>query len=215
MEYSLTPPEIRVLGALIEKEQTVPETYPLSLNGLLSACNQKSSRYPVVDYDESDIFAALDGLRHLGFAAEISGGSRVSKYAQRFTETLNLGRRETAILCILLLRGQQTVGEIKGRSERIYSFSDLDEVELVLRKLLEREEGALVQKFAPAAGMKEARWGQTLGGFAEQTVAEPVTTAAAHAATSPLADRVTALEHSLDSLRQEVADLRRTLESVL
>ena len=174
MDYSLTPPEIRVLGALIEKENTVPETYPLSLNSLVSACNQKSSRYPVVEYDESDVLNAIDGLRHVGFAAEISGGARVKKYAQRFTEKLNLGRRETAILCVLLLRGQQTPGEIKGRCERIYSFSDLEEVDLILRKLMEREEGVLAQKFAPAPGMKEARFGQTLGGFLEQAVAEPV-----------------------------------------
>ncbi len=215
MDYSLTPPEIRVLGALIEKENTVPETYPLSLNSLVSACNQKSSRYPVVEYDESDVLNAIDGLRHVGFAAEISGGARVKKYAQRFTEKLNLGRRETAILCVLLLRGQQTLGEIKGRCERIYSFSDLEEVDLILRKLLEREEGVLAQKFAPAPGMKEARFGQTLGGFLEQAVAEPVAAASSHAGSGPLGDRVTALEHEVDTLRQEVASLRAMLEAVL
>ena len=210
MEYSLTPAEVRVLGSLIEKEQTVPETYPLSLNGLLVACNQKSSRYPVVEYQESDIYTALDGLRHLGFAAEITGGSRVAKYAQRFTEKLNLGRRETGILCVLLLRGQQTVGEIKGRCERIYAFSDLDEVELVLRKLMEREEGALVQRFPPSPGMKEARYGQTLGGFQEAAPAP-----AASAPTGGLADRVASLESELAALREEVASLRARLEAVL
>ena len=215
MDYSLTPPEIRVLGALIEKENTVPETYPLSLNSLVSACNQKSSRYPVVEYDESDVLNAIDSLRHVGFAAEISGGARVKKYAQRFTEKLNLGRRETAILCVLLLRGQQTPGEIKGRCERIYSFSDLEEVDLILRKLMEREEGVLAQKFAPAPGMKEARFGQTLGGFLEQAVAEPVAAASIHAGSGPLGDRVTALEHEVDTLRQEVASLRAMLEAVL
>lgn len=215
MDYSLTPPEIRVLGALIEKENTVPETYPLSLNSLVAACNQKSSRYPVVEYDESDVLNAIDGLRHVGFAAEISGGARVKKYAQRFTEKLNLGRRETAILCVLLLRGQQTPGEIKGRCERIYSFSDLEEVDLILRKLMEREEGVLAQKFAPAPGMKEARFGQTLGGFQEQAVAEPVAAASSHTGSGPLADRVTSLEHEVDALRQEVASLRAMLEAVL
>ena len=210
MEYSLTPAEVRVLGALIEKEQTVPETYPLSLNGLLVACNQKSSRYPVVEYQESDIYTALDGLRHLGFAAEITGGGRVSKYAQRFTEKLNLGRRETAILCILLLRGQQTAGEIKGRCERIYAFSDLEEVELVLRKLMEREDGALVQKFPPSTGMKEARYGQTLGGFQEAAAVQPQAVAS-----TGLGDRVSALESELSALREEVASLRAKLEAVL
>ncbi len=215
MDYSLTPPEIRVLGALIEKENTVPETYPLSLNSLVAACNQKSSRFPVVEYDESDVIEAIDGLRHVGFAAEISGGSRVKKYAQRFTEKLNLGRRETAILCVLLLRGQQTPGEIKTRCERIYGFSDLEEVDLILRKLMEREEGVLVQKFAPAPGMKEARFGQTLGGFLEQAVAEPIASVTSHSSGGPLGDRVTALEHEVDALRQEVASLRAMLEAVL
>jgi hypothetical protein len=214
VEYSLTPPEIRVLGALIEKEHTVPETYPLSLNSLLSACNQKSSRYPVVDYDESDVSGAIDGLRRLGFAAEISGGARVPKYAQRFIEKLNLGRRETAILCVLLLRGQQTVGEIKGRCERIYGFSDLEEVELVLRKLMERAEGALVQKFAPAPGMKEARYGQTLGGFVEQAVAD-LTAPSSAPVGGVLADRVLSLEYEVANLREELNQLRAKLEAVL
>jgi uncharacterized protein YceH (UPF0502 family) len=213
VEYSLTPPELRVLGALIEKENTVPETYPLSLNGLLVACNQKSSRYPVVEYEESDIYQAIDGLRHLGFAAEITGGSRVTKYAQRFTEKLNMGRRETAILCVLMLRGQQTLGEIKGRTERIYSFGDLDEVETVVHKLMSREDGALIQEFAPARGMKEARFGQTLGGFAEQAIAEPA--AAATAAGGSTAERISNLESEVSELRREVAALRATLESVL
>jgi uncharacterized protein YceH (UPF0502 family) len=214
VEYSLTPPEVRVLGALIEKENTVPETYPLSLNSLIAACNQKSSRYPVVDYDESDVAGAIDGLRRLGFAAEISGGGRVPKYAQRFTEKLNLGRREIAILCILLLRGQQTVGEIKGRCERIYGFSDLEEVELVLRKLMEREEGALVQKFAPAPGMKESRYGQTLGGFVEQAVADQ-TVPASSPGGGVLADRVLSLEYEVANLREELNQLRAKLEAVL
>jgi uncharacterized protein YceH (UPF0502 family) len=214
VEYSLTPPEVRVLGALIEKENTVPETYPLSLNSLIAACNQKSSRYPVVDYDESDVSGAIDGLRRLGFAAEISGGGRVPKYAQRFTEKLNLGRREIAILCILLLRGQQTVGEIKGRCERIYGFSDLEEVELVLRKLMDREEGALVQKFAPAPGMKESRYGQTLGGFVEQSVADQ-TAPASSPSGGVLADRVLSLEYEVANLREELNQLRAKLEAVL
>ncbi len=213
VEYNLTPPEIRVLGALIEKEHTVPETYPMSLNGLLSACNQKSSRYPVVEYDESDVRDAIALLRQRGFAAEITGGGRVAKYAQRFTEKLNLGRRETALLCVLLLRGQQTPGEIKGRTELIYSFSDLEEVELVLRRLMEREDGALAQKFAPAPGMKEARYGQTLGGFMEAAIAEAP--AAAGAVTSPLADRVLSLEYEVANLREEVSALRARLEAVL
>ncbi len=127
MNDILSPVEIRVLGALMEKESTTPEYYPLSLNSLVAACNQKTNRWPVTDYTEGDLQGAIEALRYRGFAAVITGGSRVAKYAQRFTEKINLGRRENAILCVLMLRGPQTVGEIKGRTERMYAFADLEE----------------------------------------------------------------------------------------
>ena len=200
MDNPLHPAEVRVLGALIEKESTTPEYYPLTLNSLVAACNQKSNRWPVTEYDEGEVMTALDGLRARGFAASITGGSRVTKYAQRFTEKLNLGRRETAILCVLMLRGQQTPGEIKGRTERIYSFSDLDETETVLQKMID---GDLVQKLAPAAGMKEARFTHTFGGVLDKPVAEQ------------RVDRISALEAEVSRLREEVADLRRRLDEVL
>ena len=206
----LKHPEVRVLGSLIEKENTTPEYYPLTLNALVAACNQKSNRFPVTDLDDAAVLDALTGLRGHGFAAEIVGGGRVPKYAQRFTEKLNLGRRETAILCVLMLRGQQTLGELKGRTERMYAFADLDEVETVVRKLINRPEGALVQEFVPAPGMKEPRYGQTLGGFLEQAIAET-----APAGVSPSHDRLSALETEVASLREEVAELRRKLEEVL
>jgi len=204
MDNPLHPAEVRVLGALIEKESTTPEYYPLTLNSLVAACNQKSNRWPVTEYDEGEVMTALDGLRARGFAASITGGSRVTKYAQRFTEKLNLGRRETAILCVLMLRGQQTPGEIKGRTERVYEFGDLEEVEMVLQKLAAREDGALTQKLAAAPGMKEPRWAQTLGGPVEYTA--PV-----HSGT----DRMATLEAEVTKLREEVADLRRRLDEVL
>ena len=210
MNIVLKNPEVRVLGCLIEKENTTPEYYPLTLNALMAACSQKSNRFPITEFDESTILNALAGLRGYGFAAEIIGGGRVPKYAQRFTEKLNLGRRETAILCVLMLRGQQTFGEIKGRTERLYGFADLDEVETVVRKLINRPEGALVQEFAPAPGMKEPRYGQTLGGFLEQAVAD-----APQATAPPSHDRLSALEAEVATLRGEVADLRRRLEEVL
>lgn len=200
----LTPEEVRVLGALLEKEATTPEYYPLTLNSLLAACNQKSNRWPVVDFGEGEVHRALDGLRARGAAAEIIGNGRVSKYAQRYTEKLNLGRRETAILCVLLLRGPQTLGEIKGRTERVYEFADLDEVELVLQKLAAREDGALTQKLPASPGMKEPRWAQTLGGPVEFTARD---------ASSP--DRVAMLEAEVAKLREEVAELRRRLDEVL
>ena len=138
----------------------------------------------------------------MGFAAEITGGSRVSKYAQRFTEKLNLGRRETALICVLLLRGQQTLNELKIRAERMYNFSDLEEVEMVLQKL-----GEMVTKLAPASGMKEPRYMHLLGGPVDAVAAPPERSA------SP--DRIGALEAEVSRLREEVAELRRMLEQVL
>jgi uncharacterized protein YceH (UPF0502 family) len=205
-ELVLSAPEIRVLGALIEKEITTPEYYPLTLHSLVAACNQKSNRWPVTEYADNDVLAALSDLRSHGFAAEISGVSRVAKYGQRFTEKLNMGRRETAILCVLMLRGRQTLGELKGRTERMYGFSDLDEVELVLQKLIDRPEGALARKLAPAAGMKEPRYAQSLGDLTEESTV---------AATAPASDRLSALEAEVERLRSEVAELKRRLDEVL
>jgi uncharacterized protein YceH (UPF0502 family) len=204
----LTPEEVRVLGALLEKEATTPEYYPLTLNSLVAACNQKSNRWPVVEYGEGDVHHALDGLRAKGMAAEIIGNGRVSKYAQRYTEKLNMGRRESAILCVLLLRGPQTLGEIKGRTERVYEFADLEEVELVLQKLAAREDGPLTQKLAPAPGMKEPRWAQTLGGPVEFSAPAVVREVSG-------GERIAALESEVAKLREEVADLRRRLDEAL
>jgi hypothetical protein len=207
MDTPLSPVELRVLGALIEKEVTTPEYYPLSLNALVTACNQKSNRWPVVEFEDADVLHAIEVLRHLGFASEITGGSRVAKYRQRFTETLNMGRRETAILCVLMLRGQQTLGEIKGRTDRLYQFTDLEEVELVLQKLMERPEGALAVKLAPAPGMKEPRYAQLLGGPVDAGHEAAPVANAAH-------NRMGALEEEVQQLRKEVEDLRARLEEV-
>ncbi len=182
----------------------------MTLNGLTAACNQKSNRFPVTEYSDRDIQEGLAGLRSHGYAAEITGGGRVSKYAQRFTEKLNLGRRETAVLCVLMLRGQQTLGEIKGRTDRLYGFADLDEVEMVLRKLMERPEGAFVQKLAPSPGMKEPRFAQTLGG--------PVDPAALQQPSSGppgTAERLLNLENEVAELRAELAQLKQRLDEVL
>lgn len=202
MDNPLHPIELRVLGALIEKESTTPEYYPMTLNSLIAACNQKTSRWPVTEYTEDEVQAGLDGLKVRGYAATITGGGRVAKFAQRFTEKLNLGRRETAILCVLILRGQQTVGEIKGRTERMYSFADLDETETVLQKMIDRAEGALVQR------LPHARYAHTLGGAVEVSAAVPTGSGGA-------GDRLGALETEVARLREEVADLRRRLDEVL
>lgn len=203
IENPLDPVELRVLGTLIEKETTTPEYYPMSLNALVAACNQKTNRWPVTEYTEDDLISGIEGLKTRGYAASITGGSRVTKFAQRFTEKLNLGRRETAILCVLMLRGPQTVGEIKGRTERMYEFADLDETETVLHKM-----DTMVQKLAHAPGTKEPRWVHTLGGAVEMPTAPAAT--ATHTG-----DRISALEAEVAQLREEVAELRRRLDAVL
>ncbi|HWF09374.1 MAG TPA: DUF480 domain-containing protein [Bryobacteraceae bacterium] len=208
MDNPLSAIELRVLGALIEKENTTPEYYPMSLNSLLAACNQKTNRWPVTEYTEGDVTEGLDDLKARGFAASITGGSRVTKFAQRFTEKLNLGRRETAILCVLMLRGPQTIGEIKGRTERLYAFPDLDETETVLQKMIDRAEGALVQKLPHAPGTKEPRYAQTLGG--------PVDVAPALSHPAPQGnERLAAVEAEVARLREELDELRRRLDAVL
>jgi uncharacterized protein YceH (UPF0502 family) len=200
--------EARVLGALIEKEATTPEYYPLSLNALVNACNQKSNRYPVVDYDEDTVSDALDRLKYKHWAAVIVGSGRVHKYAQRIAESLNLGRRELAVLGVLLLRGPQTLGEIKDRTERTYAFADLEETERVLEKMAEWPAGALAKKLSKLPGQKDARYMHLLSG-------EPVMDAESSAMLAQQSGgRVSQLEAEVAELKTEVADLRRRLEEL-
>ena len=193
--------EVRVLGAMIEKEATTPEYYPLSLNALVNACNQKSNREPVMELDEDGVRTALEGLREQRLAVVISGGSRVLKFGQRISETLNLGRRELAVLCVLLLRGPQTLGELKDRSERMYSFADLAETERVLEKLAEWPSGALAVKLTRQPGQKEARYAHLLGGEpSNEAMKEPVPSGSS---------RVTQLEETVMQLRSELDVLNK------
>ena len=198
--------EVRVLGSLLEKEIATPDYYPMSLNALVNACNQKSNREPVVSYDDATVERALEGLRAKGLAVRITGDSRVPKHGQRFTETLNLGRREAALLCVLMLRGPQTVGELRGRSERLYAFEDLEGVETTLHHLAER---GLAMRLARQAGSREARYAHLLAGEVEVSE-EPA--AAPPARGSALEERVTALERELADLRREFDDFRRRFE---
>lgn len=197
--------EVRVLGSLIEKEGTTPEYYPLSLNALINACNQKSNREPIVQFDEEIVRSALESLREKGFATVISGVSRVTKFGQRISETLNLGRRELAVLSVLLLRGPQTLGEIKDRSERMYSFADLSETERVLEKMGQWPNIPLVTKMGRQPGQKEARYAHLLSG--EPVVAEP-------AEQATVGSRSANLEETVQQLRTEVDDLKRRLEDL-
>ncbi|HZU25338.1 MAG TPA: YceH family protein [Bryobacteraceae bacterium] len=203
-EPLLSPVEARVLGALIEKEITTPEYYPLSLNALVNACNQKSNRDPVVAYDDDTVEDALELLRAKGLAVRITGsGSRVPKHAHRFGEKFNFGRRELAILCELMLRGPQTVGELRNRSERMHRFDDLEQVETILQRLMEHEPDPLVLRMARQPGEKEARYAQLLSGEPQAATA-----GAAEQADVPRGDRITELETEVGRLREELASLR-------
>ncbi|MGH9639490.1 MAG: YceH family protein [Bryobacteraceae bacterium] len=197
--------EVRAIGALIEKEATTPDYYPLSLNALVNACNQRSNREPVVDYTEDDVSEAILRLRDKGLAAAITGGGRVTKYGQRISETLNLGRRELAILCTLLLRGPQTLGEIKDRSERMHAFADLAETERVLEKLAEWPGGSVVTKFARRPGQKEARYSHLLAG-------EPAAAEAPMDSAPAGSSRLERLEEEVRQLRAELSELKNRLD---
>jgi uncharacterized protein YceH (UPF0502 family) len=208
MDCQLDVAEARVLGALLEKESATPEYYPLSLNALVNACNQKSNREPVVSYDDDTVEAALEGLRAKGLAQRITGRDvRVPKHAQSFTEKFNLGRREAAVMCLLLLRGPQTVGELRGRSERLYTFDDLEAVENTVAHLAEM---SFVQKLARLPGSREARWAHLLSGDVE-TPEEPAEVHSAERGPSDR-ERIAALERDVAELRRTVEELKRVLE---
>jgi hypothetical protein len=204
--------EVRVLGALLEKEITTPDYYPLSLNALVNACNQKSNRDPVMTLDESAVRQALDSLNEKNLAGQVtSADSRVPKHAHRLQEVFNFDRREMAVLCVLLLRGPQTPGELRGRTERMYKFDDLGVVESALHRLMEREP-PLVMKLARQPGTKESRYAHLLAGemeaWSEPAEAQPV-------AAPGIRDeqRIARLETELESLRKEVTHLRQQLDT--
>ena len=208
MGIQLDDAEVRVLGALMEKEIATPEYYPLSLNALVNACNQKSNREPVVAYDESTVEDALEGLRQKSLATRLTGRDiRVPKHAQRFTEELNLGRREAALLCLLFLRGPQTVGELRGRSDRLYQFDDLEAVDTTLHHLSEL---GLVIRLSRYAGSREARWAHLLAGQPDAGVEEGHPSAPPGQA--PIADRIAQLEREMAALRLEFDEFRKRFE---
>lgn len=166
----LSAVEARVLGALVEKETTTPEYYPLSVNALVSACNQKNNREPVMTLTEEEIRHALHGLEDQGFSGVARGTEgRVTKYEHRLQEVFNFTRGETAVVCVLLLRGPQTPGELRGRTERIYRFEELEDVAGVLQKLMQREE-PLAAALPRQPGTKEVRYVELLSGSVESHV---------------------------------------------
>ncbi len=199
MDLLLHPVEVRVLGSLLEKEVTTPEYYPLSLNALINACNQKSNRDPVVSFDEATVEQALQSLRDKGLLLAISGaGSRVQKYGHRISEKLNLGRPELAILCELMLRGPQTLGELRTRAERMHPFDDLEQVQSVIDRLPE-----LITKLDRRPGEKESRYAHLLSGTPAASHAQPEVSAL------PRPDRIGILEAEVAQLRNELEDLKQ------
>jgi uncharacterized protein YceH (UPF0502 family) len=205
MGIQLDDVEARVLGALMEKEVSTPEYYPLSLNALVNACNQKSNREPVVSYDEDTVETALAGLRAKGLAVRLSGHDmRVPKHSHRLSEVINLGRREAAVVCVLMLRGPQTAGELRSRTERLYQFDDLEAVDACLTRLMEWEPEPLVARLPRQVGYKEVRYAHLLSG---EPPAAPVAQVANTRETRD--DTIARLLASVDRLEAEVADLKR------
>ncbi|HWR15313.1 MAG TPA: YceH family protein [Terriglobales bacterium] len=207
MDLIFSPVEIRVLGSLMEKDITTPDYYPLSLNALVNACNQKSNREPVMELDDNSVRDALSSLAEKRLAGPTSSAdSRVTKYEHRMQEVFNFTRRETAIICVLLLRGPQTPGELRGRTERMFQFEDLADVQATLQKLMQREP-SLVKVLPRQPGTKEARYMHLFSGDIESyevPAAAPPTQAVSD-------DRLVHLEGEVSTLRQEVAELRQQI----
>ena len=205
MDILLTDSEARVLGSLMEKEMATPDYYPLSLNALINACNQKSNRNPVVSYSEDEVQYALRGLQESKLVRQ-SNVSRVPKYEQIFTQELNFVSREAAIICVLLVRGPQTVGEIRGRTERLHTFGDLEEVQETLASLEEME---LVKKLPRQPGRKESRYAHLLSG--EPQVSgneEAVQNEPDKILVRKKDDRLDALEQQVEELHEELKNLQ-------
>lgn len=208
MELELSTVECRVLGCLIEKSITTPENYPLSLNSLVNACNQKSNRQPVTDLDEPEVLEALDELRgqHLCYRVD-TAGSRVPKFKYAIPEKWEFTNKHLAILCELLIRGPQTPGELRNRGDRMYSFLDLHEVETTLEALQNHEAGGFVQKLPVLPGKKEARFAHLLGGEIEIGDRDETTTPVVQSRPSRN-ERLDQLENEIARLKSEIEDLK-------
>lgn len=210
MKYELTATEARVIGCLLEKQVTTPEQYPLSVNGVVTACNQKTNREPVMNLSESDVQEQLDNLVKRHFLRTVSGfGNRVTKYEQRFCNSefgnLKLSAAEVAVITTLLLRGAQTPGELRSRASRMYEFSDMVEVESTLENLATREDGPYVIRLAREPGKRESRYMHLFCGEVDEAVAA--------------ADQLPAasgdLQARVEMLETEVAELKQRLDSLL
>jgi uncharacterized protein len=208
VDQTLTDIEVRVLGALIEKEITTPDYYPMSLNALVAACNQSSNRNPVMHLDEGAVVEAADGLREKKLVHRVDRGeSRVVKYRHVLYEAMNWGRPVIGVMCVLMLRGPQTVGEIRTRSNRLYDFTSLDEVELTLNSLMNGD-APLVTRLPRQAGQKEVRFAHLLSGEVQFT--EPETPVEIES--EPQEDRITKLEREIEELKRQFQEFRKQFE---
>jgi len=219
MNIVFTPNEARVVGCLIEKETTTPDQYPLSLNALTNACNQKTNREPVLELSEADVQQSVDSLMKKYMVSDKSAGygGRVTKYKHRFCNTefgsLKFSKQELGIICVMLLRGPQTPGELRSRTNRLCEFADAEEVEATLRGLMTREDGPFIARLQRAPGARESRYAHLFSG-AMESVAEPEAPEPASAAGDPgaptLSQRVSALEQTVAELRAKIDALCRT-----
>jgi uncharacterized protein YceH (UPF0502 family) len=208
VDHKLTDAEVRVLGSLIEKEITTPDYYPLSLNALVAACNQSSNRNPVVHYDEDTVAQAADSLRDKKLVHLIARGeSRVNKYRHVIYEAMNMGRPDIAAMCVLMLRGPQTIGEIRTRSNRLYDFASLEQVETTIDGLIAAVP-PLVARLPRQTGQKEVRYAHLLTGEVQMTAPE----AEPEAGPEIDPDRISKLEREVADLRREFEEFRTKFE---
>lgn len=213
MAELLTDIETRVLGALVEKQITTPEYYPLTLNALTAACNQKNNRHPVTAYNENEIAAAVESLREKNLVYVFYGStSRVPKFKHVVPEVLHLTPPETAIMCVLFLRGPQTPGELRGNGSRLFEFSGLDEVEQTLAGLMTHEPDQLVARLPRQPGQKEVRFAHLLSGAPVEIPIEPVVPAAPIPSRQTLEQKVDALAAEVDKLRLQFEQFKKQFE---
>jgi len=208
VDHTLTDAEVRVLGSLIEKEITTPDYYPLSLNALVAACNQSSNRNPIVHYDEDTVAQAADSLREKKLVHLIARGeSRVNKYRHVLYEAMNMGRPDIAAMCVLMLRGPQTIGEIRTRSNRLYDFASLEQVETTINGLMAAVP-PLVVRLPRQTGQKEVRYAHLLAGEVQLSAVE--VESELESEIEP--DRISKLEKEVADLRREFEEFRRKFE---
>lgn len=208
MSEHLTEIEVRVLGSLVEKQLTTPEYYPLTINALTAACNQKTNREPVVSYDEKSVTDAVESLREKNLAYVYYGStSRVAKYKHRLPEYLELEPSEVAVMCVLMLRGAQTLGELRDRTNRLYDFKDLNDVNETLESLLKREDEPLIVKLERQPGQKEPRFAHLLAGEVIVPIYE-----GNFVPSAPRNDRLAKLEQEVEDLRTQLNEFQQQFE---